>query len=186
MPQPATRNPQPTTQNNQQPTTNNQQHATSNKQQPTSNNQQPTSKKQQPTTQPPTHNPQPQPHPTPTALPHTTTTTTRLHQVHALSPAVDLQGGRWRCGLCRQAEAGATAADALASRAAVAPMALVTASHHSFDRVHAEHAAPRSQRTGTGAGECEVLKSREAPKGRTLLSRGSGQHRFWCAAGGTT
>ena len=44
-------------------------------------------------------------------------------------------------------------------------MALVTASHHSFDRVHAEHAAPRSQRTGTGAGECEVLKSREAPRG---------------------
>ena len=32
-------------------------------------------------------------------------------------------------------------------------MALVTASHHSFDKVHAEHAAPRSQRTGTRAEE---------------------------------
>ena len=31
-------------------------------------------------------------------------------------------------------------------------MALVTASHHSFDKVHAEHAAPRSQKTGTRAG----------------------------------
>ena len=45
-------------------------------------------------------------------------------------------------------------------------MALVTASHHSFDWVHAEHAAPRSQRTGTRAGECEVFKSREAVRGQ--------------------
>ena len=43
-------------------------------------------------------------------------------------------------------------------------MAWVTATHHSFDKVHAEHAAPRSQRTGTPAGEGEVFESREAPR----------------------
>ena len=176
MPQPTTRpQPQPTTQNNQQATTNNQQ-PTSNKQQATTNNQHQQPTTNHPTTQPP--NPQPPtPNPNPTPLPPhfpTPTTTTRLHQVYALSPAVDLQGGRWRCGLCRQAEAGATAADALASRA-VAPMAVTP--HHSFD--HAEHAAPRSQRTGTRAGECEVLKSREAPRGPNTPPPGSGQHRFW-------
>ena len=46
-------------------------------------------------------------------------------------------------------------------------MALVTASHHSLDRVHAEHAAPRSQRTGTRAGEGEVFELREAPRGQS-------------------
>ena len=48
-------------------------------------------------------------------------------------------------------------------------MVLVTASHHSFDRVHAEHAAPRSQRTGTRSGEGEVFESREAPRGQNTL-----------------
>ena len=45
-------------------------------------------------------------------------------------------------------------------------MALVTASHHSFDRVHVEYAAPRRQRTGNRAGEGEVFESREAPRGQ--------------------
>ena len=43
-------------------------------------------------------------------------------------------------------------------------MALVTASHHSFDRVHAEHVAPRSQKTGTRAGEGEVHEKHDGPR----------------------
>ena len=41
-----------------------------------------------------------------------------------------------------------------------------TASHQSFDKVHAERAAPRSQRTGSTTGEGEVFELREAPKGQ--------------------
>ena len=43
---------------------------------------------------------------------------------------------------------------------------LAAASHHSFDRVHAEYAAPRSQRTGTRAGEGEVFELRVVPRGQ--------------------
>ena len=41
---------------------------------------------------------------------------------------------------------------------------LSTASHHSFDMVHAEHAAPRSQKTGTRAGEGEVHEKHDGPR----------------------
>ena len=58
-------------------------------------------------------------------------------------------------------------------------IALVRASHHSFDRVHAEYAAPRSQKTGTRAGEGEVFESREAPRGQNTPHPGSGQRRCW-------
>ena len=46
-------------------------------------------------------------------------------------------------------------------------MALVTASHHSFGKVHGEDAAPRSQRTGTRAGEEEEYELHHTAKFRT-------------------
>ena len=48
-------------------------------------------------------------------------------------------------------------------------MPLAAATHHSFDKVHAEHAAPRSQRTGTRCGVGEVFEF------RTHLTQGSGR-----------
>ena len=45
-------------------------------------------------------------------------------------------------------------------------VALAAATRHSSDEVHAEHAAPRSQRTGTTAGEGEVFELRVAPRGQ--------------------
>ena len=47
-------------------------------------------------------------------------------------------------------------------------MALGAAAHHSAQ----QHAAPRSQRTGTRAGEGEVFESREAPRGQNTPSPG--------------
>ena len=51
-------------------------------------------------------------------------------------------------------------------------MALAAASHHSFDRVHSEHAAARSQTTGTMAGGGEVFELRVAPRGQNTPHSG--------------
>ena len=108
-------------------------------------------------------------HPSPpqTTHPTPTTTTTRLNQVCVSFSVSCLLVEPMRATMDVERDEGGGTGSARRRRERrlrmhwrheqLSPrMALVTASHHSFDRVHAEYAAPRSQRTGTRAGEGEV------------------------------